>query len=159
MRVALAILLPLLLPVMLPVMPAAMAQGEVQATPAQAAPTFARFVQAWKKGSADGVAALIDKEGTARFTLLEYPLEGATRTMKPAQARVSLKEYFHDLSDIVLKDVTPRKGPDSVRHLEFTYRPSKHNRRTTRLHVQLKRDRNGPWVLASVTESAMPRDD
>ena len=93
-----------------------------------------------------------------RFTLLAYPLSGKTRSMRPKQARASLKAYFHRIRGIALKDITPRKSPASVRLYEFTYTPERENARTTRLHIQLTRDRKGPWVLASVTESVKPRD-
>ncbi len=118
---------------------------------------FDRFVAAWRGERADRVAGLIARDGTARFTLLAYPLSGKTRSMKPGQARVSLGAYFQRIQGPALKDVTPKRAPTTVRHFEFTYTPAQKNKRTTRLHVQLKRSRKGEWVLASVTESVKRR--
>ena len=118
---------------------------------------FDRFVKAWTAERADRVADLMPRGGTARFTLLAYPMSGKTRSMKPGQARVSLKKYFERIQRPVLKDVTPKQAPTSVRHFAFSYTPAQKNKRTTRLHVQLKQSRNGAWVLASVTESVRRR--
>lgn len=128
-----------------PAAPAAAAEKEAGA--------FIRFVAAWRAGSAKAVAAGMDGRGTARFTLFCYPLSGKPRSMKPAQAKASLKSYFKRVSAIRLKDITARKTPANVRLYEYTYKPAGENTRTTHLQVQFKRDRKRQWVLASVTES------
>ena len=143
--------LALLLPLVGSPRPAAAAGQE------KAAATFARFERAWKDERADRVSDLMPAGGTSRFTLLAYPWSGKTRSMKPGQARVSLRKYFERIQGPALKDVTPERAPASVRHYAFTYTPAQKNKRTTLLHVQLKRSRNGAWVLASVTESVRRR--
>ena len=119
---------------------------------------FDRVVRGWRAGSATAVVSAMHHNRMTRFTLLCYPLSGKTCNMRPKQARVSLKTYFLRIKGIRLKDVTPRTSPASVRLYEFTYTPEREDVRTTRLHIQLARDRKGPWVLTSVTESAKPRD-
>lgn len=121
------------------------------------ATAHATFATAWRAGSAESIAAGMESEGSATFRLLEYPLEGRARSMKPEQAKVTLKAYFKRLGGIHLADVTPERGPENVRLYDFTYKPTGESARTTRLHVQLKQDGNRPWVLASVTESPKPR--
>ena len=134
------------------------------ATPAEAAPApqgvgarFTAFESAWRGGNAAGVAALMSPTGTARYTLLAYPLSGKSRSMKPAQTRVSLAAYFKRLAGIQLRDRTPKEGPASVRIYDFSYKPARENTRTTRLLVQMRQERTGAWVLASVTESVTRR--
>ena len=120
-------------------------------------PAFTRFTAAWQKRSTDAVVACMDPKGTVLFKLLSYPLAGKARSMKPEQAKASLKTYFKKLSGLKMKDVTPKKSPEKVRLYDYTYKPEGKNPRTTRLHVQLKQDKNSLWVLASLTESAKPR--
>lgn len=127
------------------------------ATPATAAakpgPRFDAFTKAWTAGSADGVVATMAPKGGVRFDLLAYPLAGKARTMKPKQARATLKAYFKRLGGIALVDKTPKRSPANVRIYEYSYKPTGESKRTTRLQVQLKQDGNGRWVLASVNES------
>lgn len=120
---------------------------------AKPAPKFAELVKAWQAGSSEGVARCMEVKQAVSFRLLAYPLSGKARSMRPAQARATLKAYFKRLSSIGLKDVTPKRSPASVRIYEYTYRPAGKNTQKTRLQVQLKQDRNQTWVLASVTES------
>ena len=132
--------------------------GTARAGGTDAQAGFEGFERAWRAGAAEAVVRTMDSRGTARFTLHAYPLSGKPRSMKPQQAKASLKTYFGKLSGIRLKDATPPKSPASVRLYEYTYKPARENARTTHLQVRLKRDRKRQWVLASVTESAKPRD-
>ena len=116
-------------------------------------PKFAEFAKAWQAGSSDGVARCMEAKQAVSFKLLAYPLSGKARSMRPEQARATLKAYFKRLSGLALKDVTPKRSPASVRIYEYSYRPAGQNSQKTRLQVQLKQDRNRQWVLASVTES------
>ena len=131
--------------------------------PAQAAGTtkpaakFTAFSSAWTGKSYEKVAGCLGTKGTATFQLLEYPLSGRARSMKPAQARQTLKVYFKKLSGVALRDVTPKRSPANVRLFDYTYTWAGKNARTTRLHVRLKQDKKRQWVLASVTESPKPR--
>ena len=114
---------------------------------------FAAFEQAWTGGSADEVVACVDPKDGARFRLLAYPLSGKARTMKPKQARATLRAYFKRLGGLSLVDKTPERSPANVRLYDYGYKPTGEGKRTTRLQVQLKQDGKGRWVLASVTES------
>ena len=118
---------------------------------------FAAFEKAWKARSAVNLTACMDPKGTVTFTLLSYPLSGKAKSMKPEQAKATLKTYFKRVSSVGLKNVTPKKSPKNIRLYEYTYKPTGENARTTHLRVQLKQDKNRLWVLASVTESAKPR--
>lgn len=118
---------------------------------------FAAFESAWTAGSPEKITACMEPKGTVTFTLLAYPLSGKARSMKPEQAKATLKAYFKKVSGVALKDVSPKRSPKNVRLYEYTYKPAGENARTTHLRVQLKQDKNRLWVLASVTESAKPR--
>jgi len=120
-------------------------------------PKLTSFETAWKAASADDLTACMEEEGTVTFTLLAYPLSGKSRSMKPEQAKATLKAYFKRVSSIQLEDVSPKKSPENIRLYEYTYKPAGENARTTHLRVQLKQDKNRLWVLASVTESVKPR--
>lgn len=130
------------------VAPAARAEGT-----AKPAGKFAEVVAAWSGRSSEGVAKAMEAKATVSFRLLAYPLSGKTRSMKPEQARATLKEYFKRIGGVSLKDVTPKRSPASVRIYDYTYKPVGESKRTTRLHVQLKQDGKRQWVLASVSES------
>jgi len=132
--------------------------GTARAGGTDAPAGFAGFERAWRAGAAGAVVRSMDSRGTARFTLHAYPLSGKSRSMKPRQAKASLKAYFGKLAGIRLEDATPPRSPASVRLYEYTYKPDREDARTTHLQVRLKRDRKRRWVLASVTESAKPRD-
>ncbi len=112
---------------------------------------------AWRAESSNLIADCIDAKGSATLQLLAYPLSGQARSMKPKQARAVLKAYFKRLSVETLLDVTPKLSPANVRLFDYTYKTDGKNTRTTRLHIQLKQDKNRLWVLASVTESRKPR--
>ena len=129
-----------------------------QAKAAKPGPTFVRFSAAWEKRATVTLVGCMDPKGTVLIKLLSYPLSGKVRSMKPEQAKASLKTYFKKLSGVKLKNVTPKKSPKKVRLYDYTYKPEGENARTTRLHVQLKQDKNNLWVLASVTESVKPRE-
>ncbi len=126
-------------------------------TTATEATKFATFEGAWKGRDEAKIVACMETKGTATFKLLAYPLSGKSRSMKPEQAKATLKTYFKKVSSVSLKDVSPKKSPKNVRLYEYTYKPAKENARTTHLRVQLKQDKNRLWVLASLTESAKPR--
>ena len=119
---------------------------------------FASFEAAWRAGSADDLTACMEADGTVTFTLLAYPLSGKSRSMKPEQAKATLKAYFKRVSSVELVDVSPKKSPSNIRLYEYTYKPAGENARTTHLRVQLKQDKNRLWVPASVTESVKPRE-
>ena len=133
------------------------------ATPAEAAGSakpetkFAVFEAGWKARSPDQITKCMEPKGTVTFTLLAYPLSGKARSMKPEQAKATLKAYFKKVSAVALKNVSPKKSPKNIRLYEYTYKPAGENARTTHLRVHLKQDKNRLWVLASVTESAKPR--
>ena len=112
---------------------------------------------AWEASSPDALAACMEEKGMATFNLIAYPLSGRARSMKPDQAKATLKEYFKKIAGVKLVDVTPERSPKNVRLFDYTYKPAGENERTTRLHVQLKQDPQRLWVLASVTESPKPR--
>lgn len=118
---------------------------------------FAAFESGWKARSPDKITACMEAKGTVTFTLLAYPLSGKARSMKPEQAKATLKAYFKKVSGVALKNVSPKRSPKNIRLYEYTYKPAGENARTTHLRVQLKQDKNRLWVLASVTESAKPR--
>ena len=119
----------------------------------KAGPAFDAFAEAWRAGSDEKVTDLMEPKKAVSFRLLEYPLSGKTRSMRPAQAKATLKAYFKRLTVESLKDVTPKRSPETVRIYDFTYKPTGQQKRTTRLQVQLKQDGKRRWVLASVTES------
>lgn len=139
---------------LLAVLLAAPALGKGSAKPAA---KFSEVVTAWQAGSFEGVARAMEAKGAVSFRLLAAPFSGKARSMRPEQARASLKAYFKQLSGLRLVDVTPKRSPASVRLYDYTYKQDGENARTTRLHVQLKQDGNRLWVLASVTESPKPR--
>ncbi|MDJ0522954.1 MAG: hypothetical protein QNJ90_12870 [Planctomycetota bacterium] len=148
--------LPALVAVLLGVLLAAAATAEAKGTKTPET-KFGIFEAGWKARSADKVTACMEPKGTVTFRLLAYPLSGKARSMKPEQAKATLKAYFKKVSSVALKNVSPKKSPKNIRLYEYTYKPAGENARTTHLRVQLKQDKNRLWVLASVTESAKPR--
>jgi len=118
---------------------------------------FAAFEGAWKARSPATIVGCMEPKGSVLVQLMAYPLSGKARSMKPEQAKATLKAYFKKVSSVKLKDVSPKKSPENVRLYEYTYKPAGENARTTHLRVQLKQDKNRLWVLASLTESAKPR--
>lgn len=129
------------------------AQAAVAAGEPKPGPTFDSFAEAWRAGAHDKVTGLMEPKKAVSFRLLAYPLSGKTRSMRPEQASATLKAYFKRLGGMALKDVTPKRSPETVRLYEYTYKPTGEQKRTTRLQVRLKQDGKQRWVLASLTES------
>ena len=119
---------------------------------------FGQVRAAWLAASPGDVVSCMQSDGTVTLQLLAWPLSGKARVMKPEQAEATLKAYFKKLSGLALADVTPRRSPENLRLYEYTCKPEGENARTTHLQVQLRRDDERRWVLASITESPRPRN-
>lgn len=115
---------------------------------------YRRFAVAWQARDAAGVVAGMEKRGALTLRLLSPDLSG---TYRQAQAQRTLQQYFGGISEVGLKDVTPKRYPTkrgwAVRFYDYTYRARGRDPVTTRLKVTMKGDGRGHWHLNDIEES------